>query len=706
MGKKLLFAVALVVLILAVSCSGEAQSSLEVRHGSREIVNLSELVPDISVLRSCKVSIPDDATALGITFEAETTSRGVGNTGEPGRPYWSYGNNGKHKGHVQYEYSGEELYEDSDSFVDGTVEEGDVITQEEIPAWLDKLYVLGDYTLVSYVRIDFDNLLDSTETTIETSNGVTRYTGTFSFEEAGRTQTLTFTYNDVDDFVDITLDITGTETEPSQHYKERVRFRVLEKLDTPQNEPLNVTGYDTYGYCNTFFRESFIIDNTTGEIYPVDELELSVHKGIAYDTTHGPLRFSVNAQGELEVDSILISTDFSMFDIFTDIYGQYYIFNDTFSEIDTSGGFDIMYFTKNGEYIPTQDGRVLHIEFGTSGTFTPFYTEGIKSVSFMGYGFTKEEIGENEYVAIDYSGYVNKDLAFRLNSVNPLFSKKGSDGQKGSYHIFDCIEDGYLYSYYSPDETAAAFFKINIATGKIIAREYNDSEALYFIPDSRTLLIVSDLMKDQQYNLYAVYPYEKDEYKQHYYDYVISSNGNVTRDPTFQQFKDKYYAAYRFVNTYSMTPQELVQKYGEGYNLGEPDVEGWVVGWYDIEGVSAEKTLDPNDHTKNTYVYYAWKEGYSDETFADMYYHHIYIEDGEVKSDIDTHTLLTGVTKNSVALSVPSIWDVDFPAKTVSRTGVYRVRRNDETGEYETVLQSEAVHERYSTVLQPVNKTV
>ena len=705
MSKKLLFAVALVVLILAVSCSGDTPASPEVRHGSRVISSLSELVPDISVLQACKVQIPDDATALGITFEAESFSRGVGNTGEPGRPYWSYGNNGKHKGHVQYEYDGEEPYEDPDSFVDGTVEEGDVIEQEEIPAWLDKLYVLGDFTLVSYVCIDFDNLLDSTETTMETSNGVTSYTGSFTFDEDGSTQTLRFTYNDVDDFVDITLDITGSG--PAQHYTERVRFRVLEKLDTPQNEPLNVTGYDTYGYCNTYFRESFIIDNTTGDIYPVEDLDLSVHKGIAYDRTHGPLRFSVDAQGELKIDSILVSTDFKMFDIFTDIYGQYYIFNDTFSERDTSGGFDIMYFTKNGEYIPTQDGRVIHIEFGTSGTFTQFFTEGIKSVSFVGEGFSKEDIGANENVAINYSGYVNADLATRLNSLNPLFNSRGSSGQKGSYHIFDCIEGGYLYSYYSPDETAAAFFKTNVTTGRITAREYNDTEALYFVPDSRTLLIVSDLVKDQQYNLYAVYPYGDDEYKQHYFDYVISSNGNVTQDPTFQQFKDKYYEAYRYLYTVSMTPQELIQKYGQDYDLGEPDAEGWVSGWFNIEGISAKKILDPQDNTKNTYVYNVWKEGYSDDTFADMYYHHIYIDDdGEIKSDIDTHTLLTGVTKNSVTLSAPSIWDVDFPVKSVSRSGVYRISRNEETGEYMAVLQSEAVHERYSNVLQPVNRTV
>ena len=707
MGKKLLFAVALVVLILAVSCSSDASSSLDVKHGSRKIESLNELIPDISVLRSCKVVIPVDATALGITYETETTSRGIGNTGETGRPYWSYGNNGKHKGHVQYEYDGDEAYDDPDSFVDGTIDEGDVIEQEEIPAWLDKLYVLGDFTLVSYVCIDFENLLDSTETTIETTNGVTHYTGSFTFEENGLTQTLTFKYNDVDDFVDITLDITGSETEADQHYTELVRFRVLEKLDTPQNEPSNVTGYDTYGYCNTYFRESFIIDNRTGEIYPVDDLELSVHKGIAYDKEHGPLKFSVDAEGGLQIDSILISTDFKMFDIFTDIYGQYYIFNDTFSERDTSGGFDIMYFTKNGEYIPTQDGRVLHIEFGASGNFTNFYTEGIKSVSFVGEDFSKVAIGENEYVDINYSGYVNSDLASRLNTVNKLFSNKGSMGQKGSYHIFNCIEDGYLYSYYSPNETAAAFFKIDVVTGRIIAREYNDNESIYFVPDARTLLIVSDQLKDQQFNLYAVYPYEDEEYKQHYFDYVISSDGKMTQTPTYEQFKDKYYEAYRYLYTDSMTPQELIEKYGKDYDLGEPDEQGWVPGWFKIDGITGKKILDPEDNTKNTYVYSVWKDGYSDKTFSDMYYHHIYLDDdGNIKSDIDTHTLLSGIAKNSMTLSASSIWDVDFPVKTVSSSGVYRVRKNDETGEYEAVLQSEAVYERYSTVLQSVNKTV
>lgn len=690
MEKKLWLILIVCFVIFIQSCSNPSDAGKISTTGNLKIESISQVLKDSSSFKYLQADVDTSITAVGIA-KSNINSRAL-ELSDIGEYTFVKSTDKETVDFTPVEFKVISNYEDN---LGNILSKGETVTSEYIPGIIDKLYVMGRYTLVSYLSIDINKLLNSQQTTISGFLSNKIYKGNMSFQNNQDTYHLEYYFNDKNDTIHI--DYTHNNDKKS----EDVSFRTSKKCSTSSVESEYIKEYDTYGYNNSFFRKSFIIDNNTGLIYSTDGLDLSVHHGVAYDKELGPIAINV-VNENIEVIQLIQNHSIFIYDILKDKFNQYYILNDTLDEITNEDGVTLVYYTSNNEYLPLlTEGTMLHIKYGPSGN-REFLTDSVIDITIVGEELKNLEL--NYIGEIGKGGAVNAeaDIPECISKINKNNGQHYSKIKYGSDMKFSQIDEKYLYGYGVDRAKRAEFGKIDLNTKDVIFTTYvsENDDSFYSAPDASTLLVVSRFASDKnKYSMYSVYPYKRDEYKQHYYDFVLQSNGKIIQSPTYKEFKDKYYYAFRKQNCDKYTPAEFREK----YQIDLDGTDDFVKGWYNIEGVTYDvEGIYADNIYKNATFYYVWKEGYSDQVFDDMYYKYIFVDEGIVKSDLTNHILIENIDIREINWEEIDFLNYSFPVITSKGTSYYKVSYDIEKGEYKVDLSNTIDFERRKIILQPI----
>lgn len=689
--KRIVNIVLLICIVLALqSCSNSSDSGSITTNGKLKIESISQVLKDSSAFKFLKADVNDSVSAVGIS--AISNGSRAFELSDLNEYLFVKTTDSELNDVFAVSYSAISDYIDELGI---KMTKGEEISTDKIPGFIDKLYVLGRYTLVSYLSVDVNMLLNAQQTSISGSLSNKIYQGNVSLRNGKDNHQLKYYFDDKNDFIHIEY------MHNEDKVIEDVSFRTNNKCNIVSDESENVKEYDTYGYSNSYFRKSYLIDNNTGLIYSLDGLDLSVHHGIAYEKDLGPVALNVKGD-DIEVIQLVQNQNIFIYDILKDKYNQYYILNDTLDETSTEDGVTVVYYTSNSEYLPLlTSGVMLHVEYGPSGDRS-FLTDPIKDISMVGEGLIESEIS---YVgSIGKGGTVRSESEIPdcISEINRLNGQRYSKIRYGSDMTFSRIDEKILYGYGVDRSKRAEYAKIVLSTKDAVFTTYssNNDDSFYYAPDESTLLVVSRVASEKnKYTMYSVYPYERDEYKQHYYDFVLHSNGTITQTPSYKEFKDKYYNAFRKQNCDKYTPAEFREKY-------QIDLEGtddFVKGWYNIEGVSYDvEGVYADNIYQNATFYYVWKDGYSDQVFDDMYYKYVFVEDGVVKSDLTNHVLIENIDIRNIKWEDINFLNYDFPVTTSKGTYYYKVAFDEASGQYTSALADTIDAVRRKKVLQPI----
>jgi len=237
--------------------------------------------------------------------------------------------------------------------------------------------------------------------------------------------------------------------------------------------------------------------------------------------------------------------------------------------------------------------------------------------------------------------------------------------ENGSWYTFTKIDDGVLYCNYFRDDKSMVFCRIDLSSLNMRINYYfaESDEFYYSLGDNAALVISDSLNSNGDYGVYAVYPFEAEEYRQRAFDLVIDKNGNVselfnTSDPDFSDiknysdFKKKFYSPYLIVNS-----DKLV------FDEDQPQLWDYP---HDVKYNS--------DKGHNEYIFYVWKEGYSEQTFMDLYY-----KDSYDREELGKHTLLNKIKYDKDSFRrISNPMDITFRVVGLSDTIVYKLQSTEE----------------------------
>jgi len=542
----------IIVLILLVGCNSEPSvnnsssngegSSSSSAAGSIEITSVKQVISDMSAIKSFKANVDGNTTAIGMQAKSDGS-----------RALDDYLDNilvkqeeGKSPEPIEFEAV------ENVTFNGTQVQKGSVITQDMFPGTLDKVYVMGNYTFVSYLTFDAQVLLNSTSTQLYHDNGNERYEGNVNFNintgnNGGESDNIWWSYYPSDNrmYVNYSHNRWWWENDQqrndSYQINENFEFRSEKNDFVPQNENTNVSYYDTYDYYTSRFRQSFIIDNNTGLIYEIKETStsdlnaptynFSIHNGVPIEQSLGPVSLSVNANDELVVEQIVANKQISILDVFTDKYGNNYILNDSFT--DSSNG--VVMFVTPGEYVPMKNGEVLHIAFtnvsSNNYAWWQFQTSPIQSVKIVNSDLSERELDGTESIDIGYNAYVfdtnNSKGLYDYNRRNNSSFWYSSNGNSGSYHYFSRIKDGKLYSSYSRDGNSMIYGILDLSNYNMQVFRYEGNGNYYVALDDQSVLVAErNGNTGNLYSLYVVSPFDGESGG--FREYLILPNGNYS----------------------------------------------------------------------------------------------------------------------------------------------------------------------------------
>ncbi len=194
--------------------------------------------------------------------------------------------------------------------------------------------------------------------------------------------------------------------------------------------------YDKEGYYSNDERQSFVIDNATGYVYPIKdtgiekiENNLIIIAGRIYD-------IRVTENDELQFYTVVQNETLTISHYYKDIYGNKYIQNE---EIDA--------FDEEHKTIYYTESQKVHL-FSNEGVVIKVYTEIIKDE-------------ENNYVRTEQKYYkVTSDFAEGSIGEDEVYTF--GDKKNGYPRSYAIIEDGYFYSVCAGYEGSA--FRVNLET--------------------------------------------------------------------------------------------------------------------------------------------------------------------------------------------------------------------------------------------------
>lgn len=309
----------------------------------------------------------EDASALGISKKAVSTSRNTRTTSSP-KNYLVKTTVEFSSGNVEWDENGltnvtfkkrttETIY------INGKpVEDSQIVTQDEIPAQVNKLYVYNTYTFIQFVPDDTTDIPDTRP------------------NDLGKT--------DRDGYFD----------------------------------------YDKINYYNDEYHQSFVIENSTGNIYSLDNTVyiISIHNGLLkIKGSHFVWDCRIKNNDELEIFTLFQNATVEVYDYYKDKYGNNYIYNTGIDTIDNTT--KTIYFIEP-DYHVALSGEIVYIR----GNGVP-YMHGQTRDDYMSYF-----IGSKGFYFNVYSGLPNQirivenNLTFReITDTDELYFN-GYDGLNGS----------------------------------------------------------------------------------------------------------------------------------------------------------------------------------------------------------------------------------------------------------------------------------
>jgi hypothetical protein len=301
--------------------------------------------------------------------------------------------------------------------------------------------------------------------------------------------------------------------------------------------------YDRQNYYNDDYHQTFVIENNTGNIYPLDNdayIE-TIHNGLL-KIKNSPYIYDCRIKGnnELEIFSLFQNTTVTLYDYYKDKYGNNYIYNNTLDAVDAAT--NTIYF-KRPEYIAATSGEVVHVQgvqalvsipynpqsayfndigdsnwwadLGISGSYP--VTTAVTGVSVMTSDCASRAVTEMDDLKFPvFDGYYGKEYrgisGFSHIKDKKLFFIKNYSGYFGEVEIVALDTD-----------TAAVIHAIDCSLKDATAGLYSESEALNY----NTVLI-------QDYVNGKVYYYKID------YSSVPTTNNKYTFTDSTDNWAPQY----------------------------------------------------------------------------------------------------------------------------------------------------------------------
>jgi hypothetical protein len=124
--------------------------------------------------------------------------------------------------------------------------------------------------------------------------------------------------------------------------------------------------YDKMEYHSNSVRQSFVVDNDTGLIYKIENVDIEmISRGILWlQNNLVPHDLRINSSGELEFFPLFTNTSIIAFDAFKDTYGNTFVFNNRLNSVDLASKttFYVAYVNYWGQP-NSQLGRVIQSGF-------------------------------------------------------------------------------------------------------------------------------------------------------------------------------------------------------------------------------------------------------------------------------------------------------------------------------------------------------
>ena len=427
MEKRVFFLLIIMTLALFISCSNSPAS----KNSSGNISSISDVLHDMSSFSYMSANIDSTTTAIGTQNEAYRSL-------SPGK--FLVKQDGENGVIAPVEFKVVRTIDKNGNTVSGVngkkLNFGDIFTQDMIKGKLDKVYVYDNYTFVSYVTIDVDLLFENSVHDVSDSSKY--HHGYVLGDDAKAFEQINWNWNEDEDFIRVNY-TTGNYT---YSYDEIIYYKPSRYYEPAYKENDGVSKYDTLDYHTNMFRESFIIDNDTGYIYPIPNgFNISIHNGVPIDDEKGPLELSVNSDFSLSLTKLILNSDIKISDVYKDKYDHYYVCNDYF---DTQDGNIIYYTNKNSPYNLTKQGESLYIEKKNNGySISKIYVidkdfkkrEATSSDNFDFCGSSFHRLKDGKYYY--YSSYGYGNLSYHVVDINTYITY--------TMNVHDSISATYYY---------------------------------------------------------------------------------------------------------------------------------------------------------------------------------------------------------------------------------------------------------------------
>ena len=566
MKKNLVFSYITVLLciILLLSCNSSPNNDSSFSNSNSgtftaEISSLSDIITDVSVLKNYRANIGSSTSAIGLE-NASSGTRSIDDYLEKLLVKQDEGSDSTEEVTFTVEKETDENGNAVVGFDGNALKAGDVITQGIIPGTIDKVYVAGDYTFISYLTVDTYKLLNYKDLSSGTNgNGQSWYYGNINWNKnssnnGGTSESINWNFSTENpDCIYINYSINrwwnesdGTSKNTNSSTQENINLRNASSEVQAPGENTGVTVHDTYDYYTSMFRQSFIIDNKTGLIYSVGDMKFGFQRGVAFEDKMGPVEITTNADGTISITELIQNKNSFISHAFKDKYGQYYILNDSVKGQDGN----IIFFTTIGEYIPTKEGDALHI---TSTTTSNNSNPAITSISVVGDNFSERPVTKDDNFDINYkqvyqnNEYYNQKVIYNYNQNNSkkeYWNNFDNGNSHGLRFSFVSLKDGFLTAYstyywnflmvdlseytsYYVNLNSSNFFLLPVRDNYLLYGYKNSSDNLYSlkIVDTDSFDITSNAAYAYKFDGTSSSLFEWDWYRIKYSDLVGTTFG-------------------------------------------------------------------------------------------------------------------------------------------------------------------------------------